>query len=68
MPPRAPLCRSVTAIRIVKSASAARVIQILRPLITQSAPSRTAWVVMPAGSEPAPGSEMPIAEVVRPAT
>ena len=47
---------------MVKSASCARVIQILRPLITQSSPSRTARVRIPAGSAPAPGSEIPIAE------
>ncbi len=64
MPPRAPFALSVTAIRMVKSASAARLIQILRPLITQSSPSRTARVVIMAGSPPAPGSEMPMAETV----
>ena len=68
MPPRAPFSLSVTAIRMVKSASLARLIQILRPLITQSSPSRMARVVMPAGSPPAPGSEMPIAETVSPRT
>ena len=68
MPPRARFSVSVTAIRIVKSASAAREIQIFRPLMIQSSPSRTARVVMPAGSEPAPGSEMPMAEMVLPAT
>ncbi len=36
--------------------------------ITQSSPSRTARVSMPAGSPPAWGSEMPIAEMVLPAT
>ncbi len=68
MPPRAPAALSVTAIRIEKSASAARLTQILRPLITHSSPSRTARVVMAAGSVPAPGSEIAIAEVVSPAT
>src|SRR5437868_6321598 len=47
MPPRARFSVSVTAIRMVKSASAAREIQIFRPLITQSSPARTARVVMP---------------------
>ena len=68
MPPRAPFSLSVTAMTMVKSAWSARLIQILRPLITQSSPSRSALVVMPAGSEPAPGSEMPIAETVSPRT
>ena len=68
MPPRARFSLSVTAITMVKSASAAREIQILRPLITQSSPSRSARVSMPAGSPPAPGSEMPIAEMVSPRT
>ena len=68
MPPRERFSRLVSAIRMVKSASSARLIQILRPLITQSSPSRSAWVVMPAGSPPAPGSEMPIAETVSPRT
>ena len=67
MPPRERFSLSVTAIRMVKSASAVRLIQILRPLITQWSPSFTARVFMPAGSPPAPGSEMPIAEVVSPA-
>ena len=39
MPPRARFSLSVSAITMVKSASAARLIQILRPLITQSSPS-----------------------------
>ena len=64
MPPRAPFCLSVTAIRIVKSASCARLIQILRPLITHLSPSRTARVIIAAGSAPAPGSEMPMADTV----
>ncbi len=41
MPPRAPFSLLVTAIRMVKSASSAREIQILRPLMIQSSPSRT---------------------------
>ena len=68
MPPRARFSLSVTAIRMVKSASLARLIQILRPLMIQSSPSRTAVVIMPAGSPPAPGSEIPIAETVSPRT
>ena len=67
MPPRAPRLESVTAMTMVKSALAMRLIQILRPLITQSVPSFTALVFMPAGSPPAPGSEMAMAEVVSPA-
>ena len=35
MPPRAPRFESVTAMTMVKSALAMRLIQILRPLITQ---------------------------------
>ena len=65
MPPRAPFCLSVTAIRMVKSASCARLIHILRPLMIHSSPSRTARVIMAAGSAPAPGSEIPMAETVR---
>ena len=67
MPPRAPFSGSVTAMTMVKSALAMRLIQILRPLITQWSPSFTARVFMPAGSPPAPGSEIAIAEVVSPA-
>ena len=67
MPPREPSAVSVTAMAMVKSALAMRLIQILRPLITQSLPSFTALVFMPAGSPPAPGSEMAMAELVRPA-
>jgi hypothetical protein len=67
MPPREPRFESVTAMTMVKSALAMRLIQILRPLITQCSPSFTALVFMPAGSPPAPGSEMAIAEVVSPA-
>ena len=36
MPPREPVPESVTAMAMVKSALAMRLIQILRPLITQS--------------------------------
>ncbi len=67
MPPREPRLESVTAMAMVKSALAMRLIQILRPLITQSLPSLTALVFMPAGSPPAPGSEMAMAELVSPA-
>jgi hypothetical protein len=49
---------------MVKSASAARLIQILRPLMTHSLPSLIARVVIAAGSAPAPGSDMPMAETV----
>jgi hypothetical protein len=65
-PPRTPLALSVTAIRIVKSASATRLTQILWPLITHWSPSCSAWVFIPAGSPPAPGSEIPIAETFSP--
>ena len=68
MPPRAPLAGSVTAMVTVKSASLALLIQILRPLITQSSPSCTALVIMPAGSAPAPGSEIAMALIASPAT
>ena len=54
MPPRAPFSRLVIGPTIVKSVSAARVIQILQPLITQSSLSRLARVVIAARSEPAP--------------
>ena len=47
---------------------AARLIQIFRPCSTQSSPSRSARVTMRAGSEPAPGSDMPMAEMVSPRT
>ena len=66
MPPRAPFSLSVTAMTMVKSASAARLVHILRPFNTQPLPSRTARVVMEVGSAPAPGSEMPMAEIVSP--
>ena len=67
MPPREPFSLSVTAMTMVKSACSARLVQIFRPLITQSSPSRTARVSIPAGSAPAPGSEMPMALMVFPA-
>jgi len=51
-----------------KSARSMLLIQILRPLITQSPPSRTARVVMPDGSQPAPGSEITMAELISPRT
>ncbi|MCY1333282.1 hypothetical protein D9M69_190040 [compost metagenome] len=66
MPPRAPLALSVTAITMVQSARAARLIQILRPFSTQWPPSRSARVVIMAGSPPAPGSEMAMADTVSP--
>jgi hypothetical protein len=64
-----PSCRAPSptrAIKITKSAFFALLIQIFRPLITQSSPSRTARVFIPAGSPPAPGSEIAIAEVIVP--
>ena len=54
------------AMTMMKSAFLALLIQILRPLITHCPPSSTARVFRPAGSPPAPGSEMAIAEVMRP--
>ena len=68
MPPRLPLALSVTAMTTVQSALSMRLTQILRPVITQSSPSRTAWVRMLAGSAPAPGSEMAMAVPVSPRT
>ena len=66
MPPRAPRAGSVTAITTVKSASSTLLTQILRPSSTQSSPSRRARVIIAAGSAPAPGSEMAMAEIVSP--
>ena len=66
MPPRPPLSLSVTAMTMVQSAFSMRLTQILRPSSTQSSPWRTARVRMPAGSAPAPGSEMAIAAAVSP--
>ena len=66
IPPRAPLSGSVTAIRMEKSAFFIRDTQIFRPLMTQSSPSLTARVRIPAGSPPAPGSEIAMAELISP--
>ena len=66
IPPRAPSAGSVTAMRIVKSDDGTLDTQILRPLMTQWSPSRTARVRMAAGSLPAPGSEIAIADLALP--
>ena len=52
--------------RMMKSARGTPLTQILRPLMTQSSPSFTARVVMPAGSPPAPGSEMAMEDRISP--
>ena len=66
IPPLVPFSGSVTATNMVKSASSTLLIQIFLPLITQSVPSLTALVTIDDGSEPAPGSDIAIAETVSP--
>ena len=64
-----PPCRAslpTRAMTMMKSAARALLIQILRPFSTHWSPSSTARVFMPAGSPPAPGSEIAIAETMRP--
>ena len=56
----------VRAMTMTKSACGTRLTQIFLPLITQSSPSFAARVIMPAGSPPAPGSEIAIAECASP--
>ena len=60
-----PSCRlpsPVRAMRMMKSDRGTLETQILRPLMTHWPPSFTARVVIPAGSPPAPGSEIAMAE------
>ena len=54
--PRAPRSGSVTAMQMAISARAPFVVKVLLPFSTQSAPSRTAVVFVPAASLPALGS------------
>ena len=58
----------VAANRITKSDSSAWLMKCLVPVITQSAPSRTARVRMPRRSEPASGSVIARHSVRSPAT
>ena len=61
-------CSPVAAKRITKSAASACEMKCFVPVITQSAPSRTARVRMPRRSEPASGSVMARHSVRSPAT
>ena len=63
--PRTP--SSVCAQTTATPATEPLVIHILRPSSTQSEPSRSAWVRMPAGSEPWSGSVRPKQPMTSPA-
>jgi hypothetical protein len=54
--PRPPRAGSEVANRMQKSARSASEMKVFRPLMIQLSPSRFAVVVMPAKSEPPPGS------------
>ena len=66
--PRAPAAGSVTAETTKKSENAPSLMKCFWPVSSQPPPSRSARVLMPAASEPAPGSVMAIEQVRSPRT